>query len=168
MPTSHSTPTYRTVSVLAEVLAERARQDGRQDHPDGTGPERDNPVRLASNISEATDAARQATDRALSRGEVTFAQILTEEAFEALAETDPARLRAELVQVAASAVCWIEAVDRRAPGPRTAGFVPGEVVRNRRTSELLTVTGDPATWDPYYYEPADTAAGEEIASPERT
>jgi hypothetical protein len=157
---------YATVPVLAEVLAERARQDarfGRQDHPDGTGPERDNPVRLACTVGEATDTARQATDRALSRGEVTFAQILTEEAFEALAETDPARLRAELVQVAASAVCWIEAVDRRTAGPRTAGFVPGEVVRNRRTGELLTVTGDPVTWDPHYYEPADTAAGDEIA-----
>lgn len=33
---------------------------------------------------------------------------------EALAESDPARLRAELVQVAAVAVCWIEAIDRRA------------------------------------------------------
>ncbi|MEV6644568.1 hypothetical protein [Amycolatopsis sp. NPDC051371] len=116
MTTSHPAATYQTVPVLAEVLAERARHDsrfGRQDHPDGTGPERDNPVRLAYTIGEATDVARQVTDRALSRGTVTFAQILTEEAFEALAETDPARLRAELVQVAASAVCWIEAIDRR-------------------------------------------------------
>ncbi len=155
-----------TVPVLAEVLAERASQDarfGRQDHIDGTGPERDNPIRLARTVGEAADTARQATDRALSRGEVTFAQILTEEAFEALAATDPARLRAELVQVAASAVCWIEALDRRAPGARPAGFVSGEVVRNRRTGELLTVTGDPATWDPHYYEPADSAAGVEIA-----
>ncbi|MGW4520140.1 hypothetical protein [Amycolatopsis sp. NPDC004378] len=150
--------TYRTVTVLAEVLTERARQDARfgcQDHPDGTGPECNNPVRLARTIDDAADTARQATDRALSRGEVTFAQILTEEAFEALAATDPARLRTELVQVAASAVCWIEAIDRRAPGPRLAGFARGDVVRNRRTGELLTITGDPATWDPYYYEPAD-------------
>ncbi|MEU4517409.1 hypothetical protein AB0F52_01680 [Amycolatopsis sp. NPDC024027] len=114
--TATSVDANATVPVLAEVLAECARQDarfGRQDHPDGTGPERDNPVRLAHTVGDAADTARQATDRALSRGEVTFAQILTEEAFEALAETDPARLRAELVQVAASAVCWIEAIDRR-------------------------------------------------------
>jgi hypothetical protein len=114
--TATSVAAYATVPVLAEVRAERARQDarfGRQDHPDGTGPGRDNLVRLAYTIGEAADAARQATDRALSRGEVTFAQILAEEAFEALAETDPARLRAELIQVAASAVCWIEAIDRR-------------------------------------------------------
>lgn len=117
MTTSHPVASYQTVPVLADVLAERARQDarfGRQDHPDGTGPERDNPVRLAYTIGEATDTARQITDRALSRGTVTFADILTEEVFEALAETGPARLRAELVQVAASAVCWIEALDRRA------------------------------------------------------
>lgn len=40
--------------------------------------------------------------------------ILDEEVAEALAETDPERLRAELVQVAAVAVQWIEALDRRA------------------------------------------------------
>ncbi|MEV5720647.1 hypothetical protein AB0L41_42850 [Amycolatopsis mediterranei] len=117
MTTSHPVASYQTMPVLADVLAERARQDarfGRQDHPDGTGPDVVNPVSLAYCIGDALDDARQATDRALSRGTVTFADILTEEAFEALAETDPAQLRAELVQVAASAVCWIEALDRRA------------------------------------------------------
>lgn len=164
--TSKPAALYRTVPVLAEVLAERARQNarfGRQDHPDGTGPEHDNPVRLARTVGEAADAARQITDRALSRGTVTFAQILTEEAFEALAAANPARLRAELVQVAATAVCWIEALDRRARRPQPAGFNRGEVVRNRRTGELLTVTGDPATWDPRDYAPAADVAGEAIA-----
>ncbi|MFI1165600.1 hypothetical protein ACH4UM_18790 [Streptomyces sp. NPDC020801] len=38
---------------------------------------------------------------------------VAEEALEALAEDDPGKLRAELVQVAAVAVAWIEAIDRR-------------------------------------------------------
>lgn len=39
--------------------------------------------------------------------------ILLEEVYEALAEADPARRRTELVQVAAVAVNWVEAIDRR-------------------------------------------------------
>jgi hypothetical protein len=36
-----------------------------------------------------------------------------EEVREAMAESDPAKLRVELVQVAAVSVAWIEALDRR-------------------------------------------------------
>jgi hypothetical protein len=43
-----------------------------------------------------------------------WVDILEEEVAEAAAESDPAKLRAELVQVAAVAVAWIEAIDRRA------------------------------------------------------
>lgn len=39
--------------------------------------------------------------------------VLLEEVYEALAESDPVRLREELVQVAAVATAWIEAIDRR-------------------------------------------------------
>jgi hypothetical protein len=39
--------------------------------------------------------------------------IALEEVFEALVETDPAKLRDELLQVAAVAVAWVEAIDRR-------------------------------------------------------
>ena len=46
-------------------------------------------------------------------GNGTWRHILTEEVWEAFAEKDSARLRAELVQVAAAAVNWIEAIDRR-------------------------------------------------------
>ncbi|HYF53037.1 MAG TPA: hypothetical protein VEA41_02135 [Salinarimonas sp.] len=44
---------------------------------------------------------------------MTYSQILAEEVAEALAESDPMLLRAELVQVAAVAVQWVEAIDRR-------------------------------------------------------
>lgn len=39
--------------------------------------------------------------------------ILLEEVYEAIAETDEAKIREELVQVAAVAAAWIEAIDRR-------------------------------------------------------
>ncbi len=39
--------------------------------------------------------------------------ILLEEVFEALAEEEPKELRKELVQVAAVAAQWVEAIDRR-------------------------------------------------------
>ncbi|MGW4826683.1 hypothetical protein ACWEOG_03805 [Amycolatopsis japonica] len=155
-----------TFPVLIEVAAERGRQDakfGRQDHADGTGPDEANQVRFCVTTGEAADFARWRTDLAARHDGPTFADLLTEETFEALAEADSAALRAELVQVAAVAVCWIEAIDRGTQRSRL-GFAPGDAVRNRGTGELLTVTGDPDLWDPRYYEPADTAeAGEETA-----
>ncbi|HEY5834927.1 hypothetical protein [Streptomyces sp.] len=100
-------PIVITDHVLAEVLAERVRQDdrwGQQNHPDGTG-----------NLSQQDRAkfARKWCEDAFGAGYGTWADILTEEVAEAEGERDPARLRAELVQVAAVAVAWIEAIDRR-------------------------------------------------------
>jgi hypothetical protein len=99
--------------ILDEVAAERARQDarwGEQNHPDGTG--------RPGDISFAE--AYKAICKANGPGEDTYRDILAEEVYEAFAEQDPARLRAELVQVAAVAVAWIGAIDRRARQDRTA------------------------------------------------
>ncbi|TIH26025.1 NUDIX hydrolase, partial [Subtercola vilae] len=41
--------------------------------------------------------------------------ILLEEVFEAFAESDTSKLRTELIQVAAVAQQWVEAIDRRTP-----------------------------------------------------
>jgi hypothetical protein len=95
--------------TLAELAHERERQDdlwGEQNHDDGTGSAHD--VTLA-------DAARLACQRAAEAGHLTWRSILFEEVAEAFAETDPAKLRAELVQVAAVSAAWIEAIDRRRP-----------------------------------------------------
>ena len=109
--------------VLAEVDAERRAQDakwGEQNHPDGTGDQALLPYLPTSEPSgRATYGtlayrARQECDARHRAGTGTFADILLEEVGEALAEDDPARLRAELVQVAAVAVAWAEAIDRRA------------------------------------------------------
>lgn len=106
---------FRTAAVLAEISDERSRQDekwGEQNHPDGTGPR----VAYAGGLEYAADRrerARHKCDYEHHRGTGTWAHILEEEHTEALAEDDPAKLRAELVQVTAVAVAWIEAIDRR-------------------------------------------------------
>jgi hypothetical protein len=92
--------------VLAEVAAERARQNakwGQQDHPDGTARPGDRfQAEMAREICQANN-----------RDQDNWRDILTEEVHEAYAELDPVKLRAELIQVAAVAVAWIEAIDRR-------------------------------------------------------
>jgi hypothetical protein len=98
---------HSTFDVLGEVAYERKQQDsrwGEQNHPDGTGDRR---------WQDAANVVRGEVDDAARAGRTTWNGVLREELFEALAESDPARLRAELVQVAAVAVCWIEAIDRR-------------------------------------------------------
>lgn len=99
--------------VLAEVADERERQDiawGEQNHPNhvpGQGP-----LGVEKLEREATHWKNRNRHR-VNRDELAWDGILLEEAFEAVAETDPAKLRAELIQVAAVAVCWVEAIDRR-------------------------------------------------------
>lgn len=94
-------------AALLEVADERQRQDarwGEQNHPDGTG----------RPVSRFIAGRRRAeTEQAATEGSLTWRHILTEEVAEAFAETDLALLRAELIQVAAVAICWIEAIDRR-------------------------------------------------------
>jgi hypothetical protein len=93
--------------ALAQVRNERIAQDikwGQQNHPDGTN----------LRFEERANAARVMADIAADEGNLTWADILLEEVYEALAETDNADLRAELIQVAAVCVAWVEAIDRRA------------------------------------------------------
>jgi hypothetical protein len=56
--------------------------------------------------------ARQACQNNAEKGAVTYADIFLEEVGEALAEHSPARLREELIQVAAVAVAWVEKINR--------------------------------------------------------
>jgi hypothetical protein len=93
--------------VLADIGAERVAQNekwGEQNHPDGTG----------SKAQQAqAEASRKWCQDAFESGYGTWADVLAEEVAEANAERDPAKLRTELVQVAAVAAAWIEAIDRR-------------------------------------------------------
>lgn len=111
------------VAVLSEVGDERTRQDkkwGQQNHPDGTGSTAFSWVAIVDLVEnrsidndDAASAARFSCDFNFRGGRGTWADILLEEVAEAYAEDDPDRLRAELVQVAAVAVAWVEAIDRR-------------------------------------------------------
>lgn len=92
--------------VLSDVAAERIAQEamwGAQDFPDGSGPE----------WNAAADEAKAACREAAELGTLTWRHILAEEFFEAMAESEPGPLRAELVQTAAVAVKWIQSLDRR-------------------------------------------------------
>lgn len=106
------------MDAMNDVAAERARQDqkwGQQNHPDGTGPGVE-VVPLWDGVDFA-EWAKAATDAAARDGSVTWRDILLEEVAEAFAEEDLDLLRAELVQVAAVAVQWVEALDRRRAEP---------------------------------------------------
>lgn len=95
-------------SVLAEIQAERERQHtiwGEQNLPDGT--------RKTIPTLNAREFAQRECSYAHEHDLLTWRHVLDEEVAEAFAEEDPLALRAELVQVAAVAAQWIEAIDRR-------------------------------------------------------
>lgn len=75
-------------------------------------------------LEKALDQARRTANMyrkvcktAAADGSLTWRHVLTEEFFEALAEHDPAALRAELLQVAAMAVRWVKDIDMGADRP---------------------------------------------------
>lgn len=97
--------------TLELLVAERLRQNakwGEQNHPDGTG----SPY---STID--ANYYRMRCDTAFAEGRGTWAHILQEEVAEAIAETAPDKLTAELIQVAAVVLAWVEAVQRKAGTP---------------------------------------------------
>lgn len=117
------TAVSQTRRVLAEVRIERVRQDlkwGEQNHPDGTGADirvlRSTDVNLDLRTGHELADIFKAKCRSNRLGRDTWRDILLEEVFEVMAESDPAPLRAELIQVAAVAVQWVEAIDRRNQG----------------------------------------------------
>lgn len=72
-------------------------------HPDGTGPR----------FQAVAETLRMREQDAAGKGTVTWQQILDAETAVAFEQTDPARLREQLLRVAATAVAWCEALDRR-------------------------------------------------------
>jgi len=96
--------------VLREIQAERARQDvkwGEQNHLDGTG------LALPQQWRGASVLARKLCQLAARMGTCTWRHLLFEEVTEAFDAETVEELRAELVQVAAVATQWVEAIDRR-------------------------------------------------------
>ncbi|WP_051734993.1 MULTISPECIES: hypothetical protein [Streptomyces] len=116
-PTLFTTPGL--THFAQELDAERGRQLqkwGDQRHRDGTN---------LANDGWAAHAKAQCQNAA-DEDRLTWAHILQEEFTEVMAETNPARLRAELIQVAAVCAAWVSDLDRRprpgatvsAPSPR--------------------------------------------------
>ena len=102
-----TTPTTRSSlkRVLDDVAAERERQDakyGPEVLEHGTGGEAQVAIR---------DRLQRQTTTATKAGTVTRGQIIQTELAEALAETEYGPLREELVQVAASAVAFVQQLD---------------------------------------------------------
>lgn len=92
------------IDDVKQELLRQFNKWGEQNHPDGTD----------TAHKDQADWARMICDAAAKNGTVTWRDILTEEVWEAFAETDPERLRTELIQIAAVAVQWAAAIDRRA------------------------------------------------------
>ena len=91
--------------VLQDVrweVGNQLHQWGIQHHPDGTGGQWD---------ASLADYAKVVCGAKAKAGTLTWKDILLEEVYEACAESDRQRLRAELVQVAAVCVSWIEDID---------------------------------------------------------
>ncbi|MFD6874511.1 MULTISPECIES: hypothetical protein [unclassified Streptomyces] len=114
----YTTPGLETFAT--EIDDERSRQlakFGDQRHPSGTG------------LPVYEYAARRYRDQAVrnaAAGVLTWRDVLLEEVYEALAESDPAALRTELVQVAAVCAAWVSHLDRL-PAPAPGRAVPAEV-----------------------------------------
>lgn len=95
--------------VHADIYAEQVRQFvkfGEQHREDGTG----GPV-----MARRADEARACCEYLAKHGGADWRAVLLEEVFEAMAEDDPAKLRAELVQVAAVCATWVQDIDSRTP-----------------------------------------------------
>ncbi|MFD5220289.1 hypothetical protein ACFWMH_21895 [Streptomyces tendae] len=124
-PTLFTTPGVR--AFAEEIDAERQRQlakFGDQHHPDGTGPRTAAIVGMLCHADDAATYARAACQAAARRGETTWRLVFAEEVLEALAESDPTALRAELVQVAAVCAAWIADLDSREHGEQPAVSLP--------------------------------------------
>lgn len=109
-------------TILAEIEQERKRQDkkwGEQNHPsldqvlltrkggcDG--------VRMCEEYEIPSEhRAKFLCENSFNNKEGTFAHIAVEEMSEAIAALDDAKVREELIQLAAVCVSWIGAIDRR-------------------------------------------------------
>lgn len=117
----------KRIGVLTQVFDERRKQDdhwGVQRHPDTMlghiqpGEDEFMATYLREGLILATEQkleqSRDSYDESVKMGVTNWAEILEEEFWEAILEAyigDKAKLRKELIQVAAVAVAWVECLD---------------------------------------------------------
>lgn len=95
--------------ILDLISNERKAQDdkwGVQSHPDGTV--NDEWAHRRANIAKAWVA------ESVAANDLTWYDILIEEVYEAAAETEPEKLKAELIQIAAVCAAWVQDIESRA------------------------------------------------------
>jgi hypothetical protein len=102
------------IDVLKELHRAQAKFPG-QHLPSGTGPDVVWVPGKWATAREMANVLRAMTDAASEDGTLTWRHVILEEVGEALAETDPAALRAEVVQVAAMALRWLLDLDEPQP-----------------------------------------------------
>jgi hypothetical protein len=104
-------PPARPRPLLDHVLDEIRRAQGlfgdQVELPDGTGVKGDTML---------ADIAKSWVARGVEAGSLTWRDILREEYYEALAESDPVLLSTELIQVAAVCLRWAHAIRTRKAG----------------------------------------------------
>ncbi len=97
---------YLAEWVLYDLEKERERQEMKfpgQVLPSGTGSEE---------LRWEADVHRSECNDAFKTGTCTWRHVLLEEVFEALAEPEGLKLRAELIQVAAVCLRWVDQLDK--------------------------------------------------------
>ncbi|MEW6060126.1 MAG: hypothetical protein AB1551_08330 [Actinomycetota bacterium] len=92
------------IDVTRELDRQREAYGDRSALPDGTGQD---------TFREMAEQAGQVRRSKAEQGSLAWRHILSEGVFTAFAESDPAKLRGYLVEVAAAAVAWMEALDCR-------------------------------------------------------
>ncbi|MFH8405513.1 hypothetical protein ACH4FX_12170 [Streptomyces sp. NPDC018019] len=100
--------------VSDEIRQERERR-GEQNHPALTGDatvQCDARAMFGSWAEKYRANNRREFDPRDTDRRLDWTGILLEEVYAALSESDPAKIRTELVQVAAVAAAWIECIDR--------------------------------------------------------
>jgi hypothetical protein len=111
--TLHELSALRDEEVFAQATQERHRQRskwGLQSLPNGTGRHDD---------WQVAEFYKATTDHNMQDGTLSWRDVLTEEVFEAFAETDTEALRTELIQVIAVAAAWIGDLDGNGPAAST-------------------------------------------------
>lgn len=84
------------------------------------GDQRYRPLGLSKEYGTFADSIRDAVNKGMADGTVTWAAIIAEEFAEAISEEDALSARAELVQVLAVVMKAIDAIDSRAEEARSA------------------------------------------------
>lgn len=124
-------PASPLTTVTRQVWEELRRAEAKfpgQHLPNGTGTNWIDQIRPAYGWEgleavHAAHLARHECKRATRTDRLTWLHVLRENVAESFAETDPAALRAELVQVAAVAVRWVMDIDL---GPERPTVIPPE------------------------------------------